>query len=62
MYRYDRFETVPPREPDGFINITAIVRIHPIKDIKTMIHAFFALKQRLPQVRLYILGDTDEEE
>lgn len=60
--RVERFETVPPREPDGFINITAIVRIHPIKDIKTMIHAFFALKQRLPQVRLYILGDTDDEE
>ena len=27
-----------------------------------MIHAFFALRQRLPNVRLHILGDTDDEE
>ena len=27
-----------------------------------MIHAFFALKQRLLNVRLHILGDTDDEE
>ncbi len=58
----ERFERVLPKVPDGFIDITAVVRIHPIKDIKTMIHAFFALKQRVPQARLHILGDTDDEE
>ena len=60
--RVDRFKAIPEKQPDGFIDITAIVRIHPIKDIKTMIHAFFALKQRLPNVRLHILGDTDDKE
>lgn len=57
-----RFNSVPQKTPDGYIDITAVVRIHPIKDIKTMIHAFFALKQRVPNVRLHILGDTDDEE
>lgn len=60
--RIERFDHIPPKEPDGYIDITAVVRIHPIKDIKTMIHAFFALRQRLPNVRLHILGDTDDEE
>lgn len=27
-----------------------------------MIHAFFALKQHVPNARLHILGDTDDEE
>ena len=60
--RVERFLPIPEKEPDGFTDITAVVRIHPIKDIKTMIHAFFALRQRLPNVRLHILGDTDDEE
>ena len=58
----DRYSAVPDKRPNGFIDITAIVRIHPIKDIKTLIHAFFALKQRVPNARLHILGDTDDEE
>ena len=58
----DRFANIPPKEPDGYIDITAVVRIHPIKDIKTLIQAFFALKQRVPNVRLHILGDTDDKE
>lgn len=60
--RIERFAKVPERVPDGWIDITAVVRIHPIKDIKTMIHAFFAVKQRISNVRLHILGDTDDEE
>ena len=58
----ERFNAIPEKTPDGFIDITAVVRIHPIKDIKTMIHAFFALRQRVPNARLHILGDTDDEE
>lgn len=58
----ENFSDIPPKTPDGYIDITAVVRIHPIKDLKTMIHAFFALKQRVPNARLHILGDTDDEE
>ena len=60
--RVDDFVNIPSKEPDGFIDIAAVVRIHPIKDIKTMIHAFFELKNRVPNARLHILGDTDDEE
>ncbi len=60
--RVERFAAVPDKEPDGYVDIAAVVRIHPIKDIKTLIQAFFALKQRMPNVRLHILGDTDDEE
>ncbi len=60
--RIENFANIQPKVPNGYIDITAVVRIHPIKDIKTMIHAFFSLKQRVPNVRLHILGDTDDEE
>lgn len=60
--RVERFDQVKPKTPNGFIDITAVVRIHPIKDIKTMIQAFFDLKQRVPNARLHILGDTDDKE
>ena len=57
-----RFADIPPKPPDGRIDIGAIVRFHPIKDIKTMIYAFFELKARVPEARLHILGDTDDKE
>lgn len=57
-----RFANIPPKPPNGHIDIGAIVRFHPIKDIKTMIYAFFELKTQIPNARLHILGDTDDEE
>lgn len=60
--RLDRFAVVPPKQPNGYIDITAVVRLHPIKDIKTLIYAFYTLKQRVPNARLHILGDTDDQE
>lgn len=60
--RLDRFAAIPPKELNGYIDITAVVRMHPIKDIKTLIYAFYTLKQRIPNARLHILGDTDDRE
>lgn len=60
--RVHSFANIPLKEPDGYIDIGAVVRIHPIKDIKTMIHSFFELKARVPNVRLHIMGDTDDKE
>lgn len=37
---YTEFESISPKEEDGWIDIAAIVRIAPIKDIKTMIYSF----------------------
>jgi polysaccharide biosynthesis protein PelF len=47
---------------DNFINIGAIVRVVPIKDIKTMIHGFALAKEEEKNIRLYIMGPTDEDE
>lgn len=60
--RVERFAVIPKKEPNGWIDITAIVRLHPIKDIKTLIYAFYTLQQRISNVRLHILGDTDDFE
>ena len=59
---YDRLLGIPLKEPDGWIDIGAVVRLAPIKDIKTMIYAFFELSARLQNVRLHIMGGVDDEE
>ena len=59
---YDRLSGIPLKEPDGWIDIGAVVRLAPIKDIKTMIYAFFELSARLQNVRLHIMGGVDDEE
>lgn len=59
---YERFRNIPPKEPEDWVSIGAVVRIAKIKDIKTMIYAFAELKTRMEHVRLYILGDVDDKE
>lgn len=46
---------------DGYVNIGALIRIVPIKDIKTMIHGFAMAKAELPDIRLYLMGPMDED-
>ncbi len=57
---YERFANITPRAEDGFINIGAILRIAPIKDVKSLIYAFSGLKERVPAARLYIAGPEDD--
>jgi len=59
--RLEKYDGIQPKVPDGYIDITAIVRIAPIKDIKTMIYSFSDLKDSVPNARLHILGDVDDE-
>lgn len=59
---YERFARIPLKEEDGWVDIGAVVRLAPIKDIKTMIYAFYELSARVPNVRLHILGGVDDEE
>lgn len=56
-----RFSVVPPipEEPHP-LAVGAIIRVVPIKDIKTMIQAFALLRLKRPDARLYIIGPTDE--
>ena len=59
---YEHLANVPLKKEDGWIDIGAAVRLAPIKDIKTMIYAFFELSARVDHVRLHIMGGIDDEE
>ncbi len=59
---YERFSAIPPKSPDGFLDIGAVVRLVPIKDIKTMLYAFAMVSQERQDVRLHIMGPTEEDE
>lgn len=58
---YDRFRGIVPKPDDGWIDIGAVVRIAPIKDIKTLIYSFSELKNSVSNARLHILGDVDDK-
>ena len=59
--QYERFCHLAPKADDGWVDIGAVVRLAPIKDIKTLIYAFFELSCRREHVRLHILGGVDDE-
>ncbi len=56
-----RFAPVPEisLEPHP-LSVGAIIRVVPIKDLKTMIQAFALLKVKRPDAHLYMIGPTDE--
>lgn len=60
----DRFKDLPGKkaEDEQYVNIGAVLRVAPIKDVKTMIRAFAFAKEKLPNLRLWIMGPTDEDE
>ncbi|BEP28285.1 GT4 family glycosyltransferase PelF [Helicovermis profundi] len=55
------FYDIEPKEHKGHI-IGAIVRIVPIKDIKTLIRSFKIVKNSLEDVKLMIIGPSSEDE
>lgn len=59
---YDVFANIPSKKPNDWIDIGAIIRLAPIKDIKTMIYTFSRLKLENRNVRLHVLGGIDDEE
>lgn len=59
---FERMSAIPLKDEDGWVDIGAIVRLAPIKDVKTMIYAFYELCARQDKVRLHIMGGTDDEE
>ena len=60
---YRRFENLPGILPEnkGYVHIGAVLRVAPIKDIKTMIQAFAYAKKRCPRLKLWIMGPYDED-
>lgn len=59
--QYERFCAIPLKPEDGWVDIGAVVRLAPIKDVKTLLYAFFELCSRRSNVRLHILGGVDDE-
>lgn len=59
---YEKFSAIPPKRPGGSVDIGAVVRLVPIKDIKTMLYAFAMVSQVRSDVRLHIMGPTEEDE
>lgn len=59
---YEQLANIPLKEDDGMVDIGAVVRLAPIKDIKTMIYSFFELCSRIDNVRLHIMGGVDDQE
>ena len=58
----ERFAPVPPlTDHGGTINVGAVVRVVPIKDILTLLRAFFLVHQDLPDSHLYVMGNMEED-
>lgn len=56
-----QFASCPCKDPDDpYINLGALLRVAPIKDVKTMINAFALAKQSEPRLKLWIMGDLEE--
>lgn len=59
-----RLENIPGKLPEDEdkVNIGAVLRVTPIKDVKTMIQAFNFAKKKQPNLKLWIMGPCDEDE
>lgn len=58
----EAFRNIPVKDPDDpHINVGAIIRVTPIKDVKTMINAFYFAWKKEPRLKLWIMGPLDED-
>lgn len=59
-----RFVNIPGKteEDEGVINIGAMLRVAPVKDVKTLIQAFDYAKKRAPRIKLWIMGAWGEDD
>lgn len=59
----EKMENIPPKREEDlpYVNIGAVLRVTPIKDVKTMIQAFAQAKQKNNNLKLWIMGPWEEE-
>ena len=58
----ENFIDIPVKDlSDEYFNIGAILRVTPIKDVKTMITAFHYAHQINSHIKLWIMGPSDED-
>ncbi len=54
---------IPGKDADDpYINVGAVLRIAPIKDVKTLISAFAIAKQSVNNLKLWLMGPYDEKD
>lgn len=60
----ESFQYLPgkPEEEQGTVNIGAVLRVTPIKDIKTLIQAFGFASEKEHNLKLWIMGPWEEDE
>ncbi len=60
----ENFQDLPGKneEEEGRVYVGAILRIAPIKDIKTLIYAFNFARETEPSLKLWIMGPWEEEQ
>ena len=57
----ENFANIPKlTDHGGMINLGAVVRVVPIKDILTLLRAFFLVHRDMPNTHLYIMGNMEE--
>ena len=49
-------------EEEEWVYLGAVLRVTPIKDVKTMIQAFAFAKKEVPNIKLWIMGPCEEDE
>lgn len=60
--QFDRYCSLPQKSAEEeYIYVGAVVRIVPIKDIKTMIQGFTVAKEEYGNIKFYIMGPADED-
>ena len=59
-----RFADIPGKKEEDlpYVNIGAVLRVTPIKDVKSMIRAYAFAKKIVPNLKLWIMGPCDEDE
>lgn len=58
----DQFSNIPQKDNDTEeINVGTVLRVTPIKDVKTMINAFHIAKKSIANLKLWIMGPLDEK-
>lgn len=48
-------------EEEKMVYMGAVLRVTPIKDVKTMIQSYAFAKKKVPNLKLWIMGPTDED-
>ena len=54
------YEQLPKKEVSTSFHVGAVIRVSPIKDIKTMLYAFDLVKREIPSAKFFIMGSTEE--